>query len=277
MAPVPDNFQPFEILTDAYRFLWKEREDFLKLVMLPVVALAILGAVLMALLPGAGTLDQGMVDAAGKDQGGIRVGLADILQLLAVLVFYAMFAVAWYRRTLMPGGEGTVGSMLRWDARKMRFLIMFVAVFFITACFSFPLALLIGMAGLPEIIGMPVMVGVVAIVFGRLSLVFPAAALDRKMGLKDAWTFSKGKGWRLGLIMLLPPIPIAILDIMILLPLHGLLGGIGLGGTMTGDLVTGLVEHTLSFAGIAASVTALGFAYRKIVGSDGGPKLSITV
>ncbi len=82
----------------------------------------------------------------------------------------------------------------------------------------------------------------------RISLVLPAAAIDRPMAFRQAWSLTKGNGWRLTAALLaIPAITqfLAIVDYL-LLPDTGLLGEIVwlLVSLVSGVLVVGALSYS---------------------------------
>ena len=102
----------------------------------------------------------------------------------------------------------------KWTWRETRFYLLMIAVLLICAAAG-SVALTVVVALLPRLVEasdenilywirfavkFPVLY-----LFARLSLVFPATAIDRKVSLKRAWEETTGNGWRLVLVVALLP------------------------------------------------------------------------
>jgi hypothetical protein len=255
----------------AYAFVWQHRRRFFALAFPAIVVLAILTA-LVVWLPS-------LVGLAGEDGGDPAVvrGLSwgEILVSVVTMVVWVMFAVAWHRRYLVPAEAATVGEALRWRHRQTRFLL-------ITFAISLS-ALLVGFIGGMVVFGliggidaffvssgmlaplMPILISVFGFscgifIYARLSLLFPATAVDHRLSLGECFKLTRGNGWRLVIILTLVTAPFWITRFLGLatIAFFGFFAG------LTGTLIGVFIEQTLAFAGIAVGVSALSIAYRTL-------------
>ncbi len=246
---------------DAYTFVWENRRDFLLLAFLPIVIGAIADTVLRGFLvpdadvpaePGAADLTQPRLGA--------------LVSAFVTLVLYVMFAVAWHRRFLAEE-QTTVGAALRWGPRHMRFLTRFFALvlFMVAVGFGVGGSLTIGGEAGPGPLRLLLLIGALVgtlLVYSRLLLIFPAAALDEKVSPLDSWRLTRGNSWRMVGISFLPIVPIWIASIFVAVPVLSGIAGLGLQGSLTATLVASLIEQAFVFAGVAVTVSALSIAYR---------------
>ncbi len=260
-------------VTDAYAFVWENRRDLLLLAFLPVAIGAIAETLLRTIfMPGA------EIPADPEVAGGARPSLGAVISALVALALYVMFAVAWHRRFLAQELT-TVAAALRWGPRQMRFLARFftLALVMIAAGFVLGGSLTIGAVaatgsgpGPLRLLALAgVLVGIV-LVYSRLLLIFPAAALDEKMSLTDSWRLTRGNSWRMVGISFLPFFPIWIASAFVSVPILSAISGLGLQQSLTAMLVANLVEQAFVFTGVAVTVSALSIAYRdfKATGSS---------
>lgn len=251
----------FDIIMRAFRYVFEERSDFLSMAMLPVVGLALIGVGLGLVFPGP------MIEMS--DAGApVAVSPGFFIQIGVTLVFYAMFAVAWYRKVLVPDEAATVGTALKWDNRKTRFLFRFLGIALLIGLAWVPVALLFAVFGAVGLAAQPIMIlimlAVAALVFARSSLWLPAASVDDPVKLPDVWRATRGNSWRLALLVIFPPLPVGLVQLVVAGLILSVLTGFGLQQSMTGDLVLSLIMEGISYFGIAVTVTALAMAYTAI-------------
>ncbi|HJT61976.1 MAG TPA: hypothetical protein VJ797_09870 [Burkholderiales bacterium] len=125
--------------------------------------------------------------------------------------FFTLFAVTCHRLVLVPSGRVRSIQSPRWSARESRFLF-WVLTLWIVYLVVWWLAMLVSANLLPtdEVAGWLKVIESVASVpalylIARLSLVFPATAIDRPAGLRWAWRTSRGNGWRLVVVVTVLP------------------------------------------------------------------------
>lgn len=130
----------------------------------------------------------------------------------AFALFFTLFAVTCHRLVLLPSQRVRGIQSPRWSARESRFLfwvvtlwILYVAVWWLGLLVAGNVwprdGNLQGWFGVVEFVASLPALYVVA----RLSLVFPATAIDRYADLKWAWRTSRGNGWRLVVVITVMP------------------------------------------------------------------------
>ncbi len=273
----------FKTVLGAYAFVWQARKDFVSLAIPLVVVLATVWAFYSWLWPPLFPSTPEEIEAAmAKGWGGTTLG--SLLANLVSWAVYVMFAVAWHRRYLVPAEATTVGAALRWRWRQTRFLLLSILVFLIAGLIygvGIIVALVLATFLVPNesqlivsyaIYGFLVVVAALLAlpVYGRLTMWLPSTAVDHRMSLRECWAFSRGNGWRLGVIFFIAAIPIAIPVGLIALFSFGIVFRTGLGGSLTMQLILALVQNGIGFIGTAAGVSALSIAYRQLMAAGRG-------
>lgn len=261
------------VLAHAYKFLWQNRQDFLAYAFLPVVLVAavktltlwVSGEWQMVFEPA--PAPQSQADATAQI---LELTPADLVNLVVTLATYVMFAVAWHRKFLIGNEGNTVGAALRWSNRHWRFLARFILLLLIvivaSTVLSFPLGA-IG-AGNPAIAPFAILavLTLVGLLYGRLLLIFPAAATDTPLGLKDSIDRTKGRSWLMLGVAVMPPLPAMLIMLLVSFLLANLFIPL-FGASVSLLLVLILIQQGIVFAGIAASVTALSIVHRELSGT----------
>lgn len=272
MLPLP----VLNTIASAYGFIWDDRAALVRIAALPVVALALAGTVMDALLP-----DQPLPtpsDDGTVDPADIPINIGGLIQAALTLCFYVMFAVAWHRKWLLPTESVTVWSALRWDGRKSRFLFRLIGMSLLSLVGALPAAVVavtLTYTGLlPMQVGTMLIVAALLVTFSRLSLIFPATAVDDALSVKECWLLTRKNGMRLLVIVVAPALPITLLQVLILSVLFAIGSAADLLNTLTGTLALALLQQAFSYAGIAVGVTALSISYdhfrRQAASGQGG-------
>ena len=185
-------------------------------------------------------------------------GLAALVRAGGFLVFGTIFFVRWHRFMLlgesMPVGLFPPG----WGA----FLLAGIKIG-LTVVVGFVILSLIAMVPPVFLTGPIALVGGIALAFAsaRVSLVFPAAAVERPISLREAWDVMAGDYWRLFACILLCYLPFGIV--------HYLIGAVGLGLPWVVWFVFEVIGLAVSFAGMAVIGSLLSEIYRGVEGAAG--------
>jgi len=187
------------------------------------------------------------------------------------LLLFAKFAVICHRLVLVDFNTG--GRLIlpfSWSERETRFVRRMIIVYSITSIGSIiismvPIALVA--QSLPEAqrsnpaVLFPfavLLAGIPAVyLLARMSLVFPATAVDARSGLAWAWDTSRGNGIRLAIIVGLIPWTSAALEFYLTRLIPGTIAA----------LISNLVNYIL----IVIEITALSLAYRELVQQEHVP------
>ncbi len=262
---------------ESYRFVFANLDRFFALGWLPLL---ITFAVYMAI--------DVLIDVGGEDNTSVVEWVAYIGLEAASMAMYAVFAVRWHRFFLHDDRESVFSEILA--ERNWRFLgytlllafapfvPMFVIVLISSGTFLSGgeseaggtiefvltnLAALFGIAGF-----------VLLLVMFRFSLVLPSTAVDRPLGLGEAWHKMLGNTLRFIGAFVLVSIPFVILvwivpEFFDLSQFTGTTNGAP--EPTIGVLVaTNVVLALVGFFSTAADITVLSNFYRHIVGGETG-------
>jgi hypothetical protein len=189
--------------------------------------------------------------------GWIGMILALLVNAGGFAVFGTVFIVRWHRFILL--GETTPESLFPpgW------------ATFFLTAV-KIGLLAFVGVLVLVLIAAMPphfltvliAIAGYIALAFAaaRLSLVFPAAAIERPISLRQAWDLMAGNYWRLFACLLACYVPFGIV--------HYIVNEIGGGAPSMLWIVFQAIGLAVSFAGVAVVASLMSDVYRGFYPTD---------
>ena len=183
--------------------------------------------------------------------------LALLVQAGGFAVFGTVFIVRWHRFILL--GETTPESLFPpgW------------ATFFLTAV-KIGLLAFVGVLVLVLIAAIPphfltvliAIAGYIALAFAvaRLSLVFPAAAIERPISLREAWDLLAGNYWRLFACLLACYVPFGIV--------HYIVNQIAGGAPSILWIVFQAIGLAVSFAGVAVVASLMSDVYRGFYPTD---------
>jgi hypothetical protein len=254
----------WQTAVESYRFVFANLDRFLALGWLPLL-------ITFAAYMGSDVLD----DVGGGEDASVADWVTHIALEAASLAVYAVFAVRWHRFFLHDDRESVFSEIF--SARDWRFLGYTLLLFY--SPFVPMLALLLiseFVSGLFGIAGF-----VLLFVMTRFCLVLPSTAVDRPLGLGEAWHKMLGHTWRFIRAFLLVLIPSVILawivpDIFDLYQSTGTTNGAP--EPTIGVLVaTNVVLAIVGFFATAAGITVLSKFYRHIVGGERGEGGVVTV
>jgi hypothetical protein len=287
------------IVLEAWATVWRQRQLFVALALPGVIVMALVGALQSWVTwnwvnepthtnqPENGPV--GMV--ANMPLGFLLISLAAFTIFMALIV---MYSVALHRAYLVTGQTNgpapTVRSAYAWQPRHSHFLTAYAKLFLLFIPVGFAaavpagfigglLAVAIGAADAPDgpelfvviVLTQLIVWAVMGWVWSRLSMLFPAAAVDQPISLRAAWQMGVDNGWRLFGVLVL----VAITAVAIGLPVHILVRYAayesGLVSSLTASLLFSLVLQCVTFLWIAISVIALSIAYQLLNAPGGGP------
>ncbi|WP_420546891.1 hypothetical protein [Curvivirga sp.] len=211
---------------------------------------------------------------------GNNDGLADlefsvlpyVFQLISVFVVLPIIT-AWHRNYLVSYETGEP-ARLQFSSNEIRYLMYLILVFIlIIVSIVAPISAgiwLITSETAPFFGFACVFLGGVLALFvsSRLTMVFPAAAIGAKAGLKDSWRATKGSVFRIIATQLL----LALIVIAFLVAVVGLIGAVITPMFMTGNLEADALKQLTLFSGLvyipvevlvtAISVSCLSIIYK---------------
>jgi hypothetical protein len=154
------------------------------------------------------------------------VALFALVVMVFSMVASASISVAWHRFGLFGERPGIIH--LKFGSLELRFVLKMLLLAVILMAVWFVVLLI------HTLIGVPAVSAVVAILvfifsipaFFRLSLILPAAAVERPISLSEAYEMSEGMGWQLFLATFLLSLPFvlggALLEFVVGLAASGL-------------------------------------------------------
>jgi hypothetical protein len=207
----------------------------------------------MALLPYLIVLGIQLAGLLISGGGTFARAMAGLIDAIGVLLFGTVFIVRWHRFILR--GEAVGGGLIPpgWTP------FLFAGVKLGVAVFVGWLILMVVAALPPHFLTAPLaMIGGLALSLAalRVSLIFPAAAIERPIGLRTAWDWLTGNFWRLFISALACCIPFAIVEVVI-----AWLAGIFPSLTW---IVFAAAQLALSFTNAAVMAALLSHIYRDI-------------
>jgi len=161
-----------------------------------------------------------MLMGNGGEQNISLAGAAGFfIVALATLFFPIVFIVAWHR--FLITGTRESGARVQFAVGKREFRY-FGFLLLLSVGMAIPLVALMAVImpaqsgqGSPSIASLAIfalLVFVYVLIAVRVSLRFPAIAVDRDKGFVAAWRQTKGSGWRLFFTLVIVCIPFAILN-----------------------------------------------------------------
>ena len=257
----------------AYYYLWEERLYLWQLTLPPLVVLAILKTL----------VQWGTVSSTDI---GSTIATIDIYRTgwVAVLFFVAFFlniwvglsySVAWHRAYLLRSENKDVLKAYSWNGRQVRFLWTTLKIFFLMV----PVVLAISI--LPSFIiganrALPLIVGMTAClyVYARLSLWFPAVAIDKTLNIWPLWQLSGKNGCRLVSVIVCTYLPLVMWWLFVFI--FQQLGFFDQSNqSLSVSLLGNLFLVFLSFIALAASISGLSISYRYLLQNKNSPSGSI--
>jgi len=211
-------------------------------------------------------------DVGGGENASVADWVSDIGLEAVSLAMYAVFAVRWHRFFLLGEHESVFSEFL--VARNWRFLgytllldfAPFAPMFIMSHVAIETTNVLFGLYSWAA--------SILIIVLLRFSLVLPGTAVDRPLGLGEAWHKMLGHTWRfIGaffLVAILYVIPFWIVSAVFG---QSLSGGITNGAsepTIGAFFATNAAMAIFGFLATAVGITVLSKFYRHIVGGESG-------
>ena len=237
---------------ESYRFVFINLDRFLALGWAPMMAIVATNAVILAIM------------GAGPESMEFSLARFVAIKLISLpsYAMYVLFAVRWHRFYLLEERHGVFTEVIA--VRNWRFLGY--------------LLLLTLAPGVPNLIfgpsGWPIVL-VLYFIFLRFSLVLPSAAVDRPLGLGEAWRNMRGYIVPYFAVFILISIPAGIVSgIVSMVVFSGMSAG-GYEVAFERAVVHSGITAIFTFLFTAAGITGLSNFYRHIIGMNapgkGGP------
>jgi hypothetical protein len=238
-APRSHQIDVIEQVGRAYRVVLNNVQLVIEMALLPY--LIVFGIELVALLiPGTGLFGR---------------LLAGLVHAIGFLVFGSVFMVRWHRFVLLGEAVGTGLIPPGWAPFVLTGIKLGVLIFA-------GWIVIVVVAAMPPhaLTGLLAVAGGFALALAalRVSLVFPAAAIERVAGLRTAWDWITGNFWRLFACALACYLPFVVAQAII--------GAISAVFPSLIGIVFEALHLAVSFLGAAIIATLLSHLYRDIVG-----------
>lgn len=250
-------------ITGAYVFVWRERLKFAWLSVPAVFVLTAIGVLIYS-----------------RDTAGNAAGAG--IHLLALLAA-TQFAVAWHRHQLLPDQAVRLRSVYLFGRPQRRYFFSLLGIGLLTApifigagYFSFYASGIVVDLQSPWfqavvwLISLPLLAPVL-LIYARLTLCFPAAAIDRRLGFQQGWERTRGFGWPLFVLILLAWGPSGLFSTAALM----LASRFANSGTASGQALFYLLTfagYFLAFLATAVLASALSMAYRLLAADSMTPE-----
>ncbi|MGB8182222.1 MAG: hypothetical protein WCF13_07620 [Stellaceae bacterium] len=254
-VPVPD------VTVGAYRAVFGQLGSVLELGWLPLLIL--LGvSIVPAVLP----------PDFGQNSIVLRA-LPDLVDLVAGALCLNAFGVRWYQVQLFGGADHRP-----WLGPWCRFLLytfaLYAALGVVLAAILFA-GTIVGDRSISLEIGIVALdlaaVAALLLAMARLSVLYPAAAAGRPIGVDGAWRVTRGNGWRIILCWLSATAPL-LLGVQIIM--GAVFAGFGIGDAaitpMGLYILRGLIGTVADFLIAALGAVVLSDVYRRLVPTTGG-------
>ena len=250
----------FDIITEACQDAWQNRRDVAAVAFLPVLGVSIVGTVMAAMIgdPRVVIDDPAQVSTLVV----LRTFFGITVNWLFGIAFYSLFAVAWHRRTLVGPEAVTIGVAMRWGQRQWRFFRRLVLLAINLMALMFFLTILL-MSFVPIALLLSGLLIAVGLVYARVSLVLPAAAIDTPMTFAQSAKLTAGNSWRMMLAVAVLPLVVMLIGSIAVLVVALLLGDI-VTSSISVQLALSLLAQSVNYVGFALGITALSLAYREL-------------
>ncbi len=191
-------------------------------------------------------------------------GEENLLRLLAMLlvnvIALTLFAVSWHRLTLL-GEKPRI--LPRVGSEHMRFATLSLVLIFVTTLITLSG---VGIAA-SGAVGIAALLAVIAVVvvYLRLSMMFPAAAIDAPSSMAASWAMTKGSALTLFWAVVLGTIPMILISLIVLSLAGIVISAIFQGAALGGWLYLG-VNAILSYLSWGVVVGIVSLAYLQLNG-----------
>ncbi len=232
----------------AYMDTWAARRELALLATPAVSALSILTVVIMLSL-----------------RNGANIGAGILVQIIGFIAFVTPFTVAWLRHLITNESDGTAWAAVTWGKPQRRALAVYLRI----VAFSMISSALIqvftlGTAAQPSplIFAAPFIAIAVLVANARQFVQLPSEALGNRMSLSDVWNLTDANGFRLTGVLLLTTLPTLLPTLIINQILDAVATALNADISLTFLLISGVVGHSLQFAGFAVLLAGFAQAYR---------------
>ena len=253
------NLQPVPLASAACRRVWAERDDLLRLGVVPLVPLYLLFRTLESLQTTIfAELQKG---PAGEPATLIDAVLRMSLASLGLLMVVSVFSVNWIRRMTL-GRAAVPGLGLNLGRRHLSFtlvMILLVAVPFVVSLVISTILSLVGLVSIALLASMLMMTIGYLVLLTRLSPAWIGIAIDAPMPFKIAWERTRGQGGRLIGALLITAFPAFAAQWLLAMMFFGL------GLLAAAPLAFSALSSFISLVYMAVQVSLFVLAYPRFV------------
>jgi hypothetical protein len=232
---------PFlRVIVGAVFFAWSNRAEFLRATAIPTLVLVVLWAV-------------------GVSYSDVFPSYFVWLYSLGYGFGFAFLAVTCHRLILIDGADRFKPYQSRPGFRELKFLMWVIGIYVIKSLLEFVTRLpftinggdvLVGndgwvSTGIKHLLSIPALY-----VFARLSLAFPAVAIDESTSLRWSWVRTRGNGWRIFAVVGLFPWLLSVLIYAV--------------WRENASILEQVVLSILGYIGLAIEIIALSFTYKAL-------------
>ena len=190
-----------------------------------------------------------------------RTRATTVVGIVGLFIFIAPFSVAWLRYLLQASPNADPAEAMRWGTRQRRALGAYIRVMLISV-----LALLLltplaaSQAPGPLLIGLVASVAVV-VVYARLLMLVPCAAMDHATTIADVWRMTEQNGLRLTGVILLTVLPLLFLAQTIGGSVGGVARAMGAADALSFALIASVLAHAFQFLILGVMLAGLARAF----------------
>ena len=232
---------PFlNVIAASVYFAWTNKSEFLKAISVPTLALVVVGGVWLLL------------------SDDIPAYFSWVM-LLAYGLGFSFLAVSCHRLILMDAADRYKSFNARPGYRELRFLAWVIVIYTIKSVVGGIVYILVVYLGgsvfaeqsgvvsewIKQIALLPALY-----VLARLSLAFPATAIDKRSGLNWSWARTRGNGWRLFVVVGLFPWLVSTMFWFV--------------WREEATVLEQVVLSILTYIGLSIEIIALSFAYKEL-------------
>lgn len=227
------------IVAAAVFYAWTNKAEFLRATSVPTLALVLVSGIWMSF---------------SEDLPSYFAWI----MLLCYGLCFSFLAVACHRMILVDEADRFKFLNARPGYRELKFLVWVIVIYAITTLLEFPALILVqSVSGgvsdadgriadwIRELASIPALY-----VLARLSLAFPATAIDKRSGLRWSWIRTRGNGWRIFFVVGLFPWLIAL--------------AISLMWRDEASVLEQVALSIITYVGLAIEVVALSFTYKEL-------------
>lgn len=239
------------ILREAFQNISSRRSRLIRSIALPALAISFLSIYIWS--------------SSDPTEEPASLIIVIFLELLSG-VYYAFLAVSCHRVFLDDADEPTMIEGISLGHRQLRYIFKAIVVlipfavslvlFAILMVFGFMYIESVAMSELEQTAMAWAVLIPIQYFSSRISLILPAAALNKNLSIASAWELSRGNGWRMTAVILFAPIATDVIWFLFL------------GGLPSESIAALALDIVISlFAGVVA-VGVLSYSYKHLSGKS---------